>query len=137
MWKYSKVVRNNYNFLKRGFLLFEVMVTVAILSLGLVLVLRSFTVCLGASRLSQNYMQACLLLEEKMAELEMMGTSFAEIEPSSGNFSSPYEQFNWKIEKRALKEEEDLGLDEVTLNIFWPEARRKESITLTTYLRSE
>ena len=130
-----------------GFLLFEVMVTVAILSLGLTLILRSFTTSLGAIRTSQNYMLACLLLEEKMWELEEEAESTKKIttEPSRGEFTASNgkdkwrERFSWETACEDLLDEEgeETSLDKVTVTVAWRESRSQKSVWLTTYLVNE
>jgi len=137
-----KVGRN-----KKGFLLFEVMVTVAILSLGLTLILRSFTTSLSAARISQNYMLACLLLEEKMWELEEEAESTKKIttEPSRGEFATSNEKdkwrerFSWEIACEDLldEEREETSLDKVTVTVAWKEGRRERKVCLPTYLVNE
>lgn len=132
---------------KKGFLLFEVMVTVAILSLGLTLILRSFTTSLSAARTSQNYMLACLLLEEKMWELEEEAESTKKIttEPSRGEFAASNEKdkwkerFSWEIVCEDLQDEEgeETSLDKATVNVAWKEGGRKREVHLTTYLVNE
>lgn len=130
-----------------GFLLFEVMVTVAILSLGLILILRSFTTSLAAARTSQDYMRACLLVEEKMWELEEEAETTRKVTttPSKGEFMPTNEEdrwrenFSWEIATNDLRDEEggEAPLDEVTVIVTWKEGGRKREVGLTTYLVNE
>lgn len=130
-----------------GFLLFEVMVTVAILSLGLILILRSFTTSLAAARTSQDYIRACLLVEEKMWELEEEAETTRKVTttPSKDEFTPTNEEdkwresFSWEIVTRDLRDEEggETPLDEVTVIVTWKEGGRKMKVGLTTYLVNE
>ncbi len=132
---------------KTGFLLFEVMVTVAILSLGLTLILRSFTTSLQAARTSQDYMRACLLLEEKLWELEEEAEATRKLttRPSRGNFLASNERdrwrrkFSWQIFTEDLRDEEgkDTYLDKVKVTVAWKEGRGERKAWLTTYLVNE
>lgn len=138
-----KVGRND----RVGFLLFEVMVTVAILSLGLVLILRSFTTSLAAVRTSQEYMWACLLVEEKIGELEEESevTRKVTTTPSRGEFTLTSEKdrwrekFRWEIATKGLRDEEgeETPLDKVTVTVAWKEGGREREVRLTTYLVNE
>ncbi|MDD5596229.1 MAG: prepilin-type N-terminal cleavage/methylation domain-containing protein, partial [Candidatus Omnitrophica bacterium] len=54
----------------RGFSLVELMVAVSILSIGIVMVIRSFLGSAKVINISQNRIAAANFLEKKMAELE-------------------------------------------------------------------
>jgi len=138
VFRYSITAKKN----KDGFLLFEVILSVAILSLGLVLVLHSFTGSLKAARISQDYMRAVLLLEAKMTGLEWKGSLDSGI--SEGKFSQKNERFAWKIEATPVeetagedKEKKKIELNKVRLTVSWSESKKVERIELTTYLKSK
>ncbi len=138
MFRYSITAKKN----RDGFLLFEAILSVAILSLGLVLVLHSFTGSLKAARISQNYMRAVLLLEAKMTELEWKGSLDSGI--SEGKFSQKNERFAWKIEATPVEEisgedeeKKRVELNKVHLTVSWSEGKKVERIELTTYLKSK
>lgn len=124
---------------KDGFMLFEAILSVAILSLGLVLILHSFTGSLRAARVSQDYMRAALLLEDKMSRLEIRGSPPAGL--SQGEFSQGNEGFTWEIKTTPVEgtsdgeeEEKKAGLNEVRLTVSWSEGKRIQRATLITYL---
>jgi len=138
VFRYSITAKKN----RDGFLLFEAILSVAILSLGLVLVLHSFTGSLKAARISQNYMRAVLLLEAKMTELEWKGSLDSGI--SEGKFSQKNERFAWKIEATPVEEisgedeeKKRVELNKVHLTVSWSEGKKVERIELTTYLKSK
>ncbi|NOX97529.1 MAG: hypothetical protein GXO98_05650 [Nitrospirae bacterium] len=138
MFRYSITAKKN----RDGFLLFEAILSVAILSFGLVLVLHSFTGSLKAARISQNYMRAVLLLEAKMTELEWKGSLDSGI--SEGKFSQKNERFAWKIEATPVEEisgedeeKKRVELNKVHLTVSWSEGKKVERIELTTYLKSQ
>lgn len=114
---------------RSGFLLFEVMVTITILSLGLVMVLRSFASSLGAARFAQNYTEAILLAEEKLWEWEKVDAIIPE-EPMSGDLPGG---FRWKLEATPL--EDASNLNEVKVAVSWKERGRQEEVSLATYLK--
>jgi len=138
VFRYSITAKKN----RDGFLLFEAILSVAILSFGLVLVLHSFTGSLKAARISQNYMRAVLLLEAKMTELEWKGSLDSGI--SEGKFSQKNERFAWKIEATPVEEisgedeeKKRVELNKVHLTVSWSEGKKVERIELTTYLKSQ
>ena len=56
---------------KHGFTLIEVMISVAILAVGLSLILQGFAFSLNVLRISQDNLKATLVAENKMAELQI------------------------------------------------------------------
>ena len=73
----------------RGFLLFEVMVAVVVLAVGLTLVLRSFNSAIATVKGLQDYTTAMFLLEEKMFQLETEGVE------DEGKFENEFNNFSW------------------------------------------
>lgn len=124
----------------RGFALLEVMVSVAILSVGLVLVLGSFITAIGALQTSQNRIYAIQLLEEKMAEIEQEALQEGGTEPgrSEGEFVLKDRRFDWTLEVAPVEEKEDLDLSEelnvVRLTVSWLERGSSKDVSVVTYL---
>ncbi|MBI2870635.1 MAG: hypothetical protein HYY14_02865 [Candidatus Omnitrophica bacterium] len=115
-----------------GFLLFEVLVAVAIVSATLVFITRGFSTSLRAIRLSDGYLAATWLAEEK---LESLARRFSEDNDPSilsdrGHFPRPYDSFSWKTDSEEL---EELPLRTVELVVNWEEGRRREEIRMDTY----
>ena len=119
---------------KKGILLFEVMLTVIILSVGLTLILRSFSTSLNAAKSAQHYTTATLLIEDKMWELENEGAIDADLN-EEGQFPEPHQGFNWQLETKDKPIQGQTGkLNEVRLTVFFQEGKRKGSTFITTYL---
>jgi hypothetical protein len=129
----SKSLANNF---KSGFLLLEIVITVAVLSLGLVFLSRSFISSLDAAKTSSDYTLSISLLENKLWELEMserIATFFISEPPSqSGDFGADYEGFSWAYLASPL--EANPSLEELNLEVSWVRARRKGKVNLTTYM---
>jgi type II secretion system protein I len=108
-----------------GFVLFEVMLSLAILCLGLILILSSFKVGISAVKASKDYTQAMFLLQQKIGELE---TTANELYPGKieGGFEDNHE-FTWKAEIKKL---DDIELKEVKVIVEWKEGK----VDLVTYL---
>lgn len=62
-------VKSQFN---NAFTLLEVLVTTAIISIGLTFIFRSFTTALAASKLSNEILSACYLAEDKAWQLEQL-----------------------------------------------------------------
>ncbi len=114
--------------IEKGFLLLEVMVSVAILSIALVMILGSFTRSIRTIELSEDYFRAGLLLENKIYEL-----SHSEIEEgsSSGVFSDFDNRFSWNLE--IMKMEEGL-VRELNLGVSWHQGAKEHDLSIVTYL---
>ena len=120
----------------RGFTLIEIMVSIAILSLGLILILQSFAYSLNALRICRNNLEATLLAEEKMSQMQIIAQqtrgsllSGIEGESSLGNI-----EFKWEID--AVQDEEYVNLYKVASTTSWKEGRRKGAVIFVTYLRT-
>ncbi len=128
MSRYSTIAGN-----KRGFLLYEVLLALAILSIGLVAVLHCFSTSLRAVGTSQNHFKATLLLEEKLWEVEREKSLTPGI--YQGNF--PGKGFKWEVETSPIEEEGEVSLNAVRVTISWSEGGRKRHIGLTTWICKE
>ncbi len=118
----------------KGFTLIEIMISIAILSLGLIFVLQGLTHCLSILNISRNNLEASLLAEDKMAEAEIAVKQDADefSKDSGGELKSGNIDFNWQIRFSPDQEYEDL--DEVLTTVHWREGRRSGSSIFSTYL---
>lgn len=120
---------------KKGYLLLEVVVSIAVVAIGLAVILRSFTSSLRASKIAQEYFEASLLIRDAMAALEEEeklagGVSAAD---TTGQISgTPY-----NLETKITKISDEDPLNEVTAVIYWKNKERNEKIEISTYLRNK
>ena len=113
---------------KTGFLLFELMVAVVILSVSLTVISRSFIQTLSALRTSGYFFKGGLLLEKKMWELE-------EKPPSPGREEGTFEEFGKLFHWTASTTEmEKVPLYETAVTVGWTLASREQGLTVETYL---
>ena len=106
----------------KGFLLLEVMVSVSILSLGVLLILNSFIRPMRAMEFSKDYFRAGLLLDQKVFELY---NSDIQEGCSKGAFSGFNEKFFWEM---------DVSKKEINLKVFWNEKDKEGDLTVLAYL---
>lgn len=111
----------------RGFLLVELMVTISILSIGLLFVISSFTRSIRAMALSMDYFKANLLLENKLFEL--YNTEITE-GSSDGEFPDFNKRFSWNL---GVTKTEDL-INEVILKVLWKEKNIEQDVSIATLM---
>ncbi len=113
--------------------LIEVLVTTAILTGGIVFILRGFMVSLSTANLSQNIMLASLLAEDKFWQIEEMQKQEILKENQGGEiitvqnkeFNVTYEIFPTDIS----------GLGKLKISVSWPkDARSSYGIDFSSYL---
>ena len=124
----------------KAFLLIEVLITVLIVSASIIFINHAFTSSLKATALSNDYLNAVLLMEDKMFDIELH--SFIE---QRGSFSGEEEfatnTFYWQQVTLPLEEEdfedeyeeENLNLQRLELSLKWKRRNVERSIGLLTY----
>lgn len=110
-------------------MLLEVLLSVFIVSVGVVFIIGSFITSIKAFKASKSYLDALNLIEEKMWQYQESG------EIDEGSDSGEFEDYKgaeWNIEAKEL--EDDSPLNEVTLEVALKEGERERSIKISTYL---
>ena len=129
----------------KAFTLVEIMVSISILSLGLVLILQWFAYSLNILKISQDYLAATLVLEDKIADTEIKFKEDKDRLWEGGNetFESQGMQFElstqlipveYKKELNSGEEVDFKNLYNLKTNLSWLEGKRKGNIPLDTYL---
>ena len=114
-----------------GFTLIEIVVTLAILSLALPTLLRSFTEAAKGQALAENRTTALYLLKFRMAEIEAEG--YPDIGEEEGEFGED-SRFRWHSDVQDVDSEEIEGLRLVAVTVTWQERGRERLISMSTYL---
>ncbi len=119
---------------KKGALLLEALLAVSIVAFGLTAVIYSYLSSFRASVYTGDYSLAAILLESKMSDLVYRNFIEDAIDEESA-FPEPYQRFRYKLTTRNSNQGGKPGdLNEVVLSILWDSGKRKNNITLTTYL---
>ena len=114
-----------------GFVLMEVLVSVAILAVGITLLLQSIVSSLDANRMTQEYTRAIFLAESKMWEFESeyafeedvaTGTSY-------GYFDPPFQAFEWKSD---IEEDEETVEYTIKVSVVWQHRGKDLEYSLET-----
>jgi len=107
----------------KAFSLLEVIITVAILSSAIVVVLRAFTTIISAAKLSQDITLACFFTEDKLWKLEN-DFPLQEDGAEENRFTYSYEFLDTNTPK----------LKELKFNVSWEEKRNSPySLEFYTY----
>lgn len=114
---------------RRGFLLLETMLSIAIIAGGLLFVMRTYSTYKQAIERSRALLDSSLLLEERIFDLEEAG----EIEACSkeGEFEDN-KDYLWKIDSVPM---EKSNLNLVTIGVSQKRSRTN-LYRLTTYLKN-
>ena len=118
----------------RGFTLIEIMISIAILAVGLIFILQGLTQCLSIMRISQDNLEASLLAEDKMADTEIAIKQDKEkfFKDTSGELQSGNIEFKWQVQLTPDMEYEDLY--KVITTVGWKEGKRNGASIFSTYL---
>jgi len=131
---------------KKSFTLVELMIAVSILSIGIVVVLRSFLTTQEVLETAVNRLSAIRFLEEKMGELEEMAAENKEIiaedspretkeeEVALGSRQAIFRTEIAPLEIAAEEETKKSPIDEVTLTLSWKEGNKDKDEVLVAYV---
>lgn len=135
------------NFLIRGYILIETLVSIAVLSIGLIMVINAFSSSINALRTSRNYTHASILAEEKVSEIEKEGLlDIDKWRGKSGNFfdvsdlsktGEERKKFEYEIDVERLDDKEGNPLDIALLKVAvkWDELNLTRRFELIDYMR--
>ena len=114
-----------------GFTLLELIISIAILSVGIVAVMQAITYSVRSAGLSCDMASVIFLAQDKIQELEYKETSsLIGSQPKESQGSQ--DKFNWQY---ALNLVTDLNLYKLDFDVGWKRQNRQESLHLETYLR--
>lgn len=118
---------------RRGFTLVEIMVTVVILSLGILAIYESFFISLDAFNYYVNSLNAQAWINEKIWEFQnqMVAIEFLELGDKRGSFIANDKDFHWSVYVNPIDEEYDAYRLDVSL--FWQEGKRERFLYRAAY----
>lgn len=115
----------------KAFSLLELIVAIAVLSVGIVVVLQALSHSAQAAGLSCDIINAVFLTQDEMQELEfkekqnLINREPRQIKEKEGRFEWNY----------ILNPDPGLNLYRVDFNVTWQRSNRAERLNLNTYLR--
>ena len=112
----------------------ELIIAVAILSIGIIVVLQALSFCARVTGLSCDYINAVFLGEDKIQELEFnVSQKLIDLDKELTKTGVENDKFNWEYQLLDLKP--DLNLYKLNFKIMWERLNRNEIIDVNTYLR--
>ena len=109
---------------RRGFTLLEVLVSLAILSITLLLAYEVLSGAIGAEDRSERWTVASCLGETLVREST---AAWPEIGDSSGKFAAPMDSYSWK---RSIRPAAHPDAREVHVTVTWSAGGREERVAL-------
>lgn len=121
---YKRGVRRDH-----GFTLLEVMIALVILGLGFAMAMELLATGVRSAKASEDYTQAVLLAQQKMAEVSVARTLTRAAD--AGELGGG---FRWVSEIQPLEQAEELPgrLYSVRVRITWPSRHGEKSVNLQT-----
>jgi len=116
----------------KAFSLLEVILAVAILSVGIVSILQAFSFSARVTGLSLDMIRAVFLSEDKLQEIEFKEIS-GKLDQVPQQFNEDEGRFNIQYSISQLAATTDLY--QLDFGINWNRSGRQESITISTLLR--
>ena len=113
----------------KGFTLLEVMVSLAIISIVVPLMLSLVQRHVHVHMASERVTIGTLLAQEKIVEIELVGSP--DLGSTRGDFGDRYPSYRWEQEIRTTFMNR---VREVLVRVLWGEEQNPESVTLTTYV---
>ncbi|MCX5697174.1 MAG: prepilin-type N-terminal cleavage/methylation domain-containing protein [Candidatus Omnitrophica bacterium] len=124
---------------KRGLTLLEVIISVGILSSGIITVMQALTYSSRVTGVSSDYVRALFLACDKLQELEFKESQRKPSEaydPAQESGEQNKLKWNYTIEEQGLKlGDQVLTLYKLNLGISWARKDRKEALQFVTFLR--
>ena len=128
---------------RRGVMLLEAMLAVAIFAIGVITLGRCVSNCIAAERLQQEDALARRALENRWAEIEsgavVLGAQGGGSTSSTDELKGPFAGMKLKtvivpVEKKNEKEEKIAGISAVTLTVAWESGGEEQSKELIFYV---
>lgn len=115
----------------KAFSLLELIITIAILSAGITVILQAFSFSSRVTGLSSDIIKAVFLAEDKLQELDFKEKQGL-IPQESALQTGIYGKFQWKD---SLNFDTDVNLYKLDFTVSWQRAKENEEINIGTYLR--
>ncbi len=117
----------------KGFTFVEIMVTLAVLSFGLVVIYQSFLICVNALSYYSTSLEVQQWLDEKTWEINdnISRTKNPLPSSSSGTFTARNKPVSWQWDIQSLSK--DANGYQIKLSCFWKEGQRQIDLFRTFY----
>jgi prepilin-type N-terminal cleavage/methylation domain-containing protein len=123
---------------RRGFTLVEVLVTLMLLAITLPAIMGGISLSTKIGGQTVHRTEAAGLAQSKMAEI--ISTEEWSSGNLSGDFGADWPNYHWEAQVQSWPQDTtSAGIQQIDLNVYWSDAGRQQSVTLTTlaYARSQ
>ncbi len=122
-----------YRVSRRGFTLIEVMVTTAILSLGIVLVYNAFFISLDSFNYCSDYLAVAPWMDEKIwqTQEQLNSQGLSAQPPEKGQVRVNNKEFNWYLRCVPVTSAQDLF--KIDLLLSWQQGSRNKKLSRAAY----
>lgn len=110
-----------------GFTLLEAIVSVAIMSIGLVAVIEAYGAAMRLSLQDEYFSTATMLASGKMEEV--LKETYITPGSDDGDFGEEFEAFTWTVD---IADSDIEGLETITVTVNWSVAGRDDELTLVS-----
>jgi len=122
---------------REGVIMIEVLCAVVILAVCLTMIIRSLLIGVEALVIAKDYMQATMLIDEKMFDLMKKSLS-QELLAQEGSFDRPGKDYRYFLEIDNLPADYPAeNMNEVKLSVSWPSGRNRREVSVATFLFNE
>jgi prepilin-type N-terminal cleavage/methylation domain-containing protein len=125
---FKKNMNNNKK--SKAFTLTEVLITLVVLSAGIIALVQSYKQLVNALDATRNYQDSLCLLKNKMADIELMGIGGGKV-GMSGNSTGQYSNFAWEINRLSQVEN---ALDLVSVCVFNKKGKQNRKFSVLAYV---
>ncbi|MBN1913542.1 MAG: prepilin-type N-terminal cleavage/methylation domain-containing protein [Candidatus Omnitrophica bacterium] len=118
---------------KKGFTLLEAMVTVAVLSFGIVLIYEALFISLDALNYCSSYFTVSAWMSEKISQAQNTLTYLGTLPDldTSGDFADKNGSFSWRLSYGPIGEEE--GLYQINIDVSQHKTKRALKLSRVSY----
>jgi prepilin-type N-terminal cleavage/methylation domain-containing protein len=113
----------------QGFTLVEVMLSVAIVSMALVLLIQSFAMIGNSYFSASHYTKAILLLDKKIHDVQSGVIKGSKL---SDSFEVPFEGYQWKINQQPVF---DNNYRKLQIQVSWDQRTENDDLAISTIVR--
>lgn len=118
----------------KGYLMLEVVASIAVIAIGLVMILRSFSYSLRASKTAQEYFEAVNIAEQELCAIEVEEKIEGGVIVSES--SAQVEDKPFLMRSKVSRISDDDGLNEASVVVNWKNKHRDESVVAGTYVKN-